>query len=71
MKITLIQADLYWENVERNRNHLYHLIKEFATGSDIVLLPEFNRITFTVHCFPGNKAQFDYRGGFHEGSSSN
>ncbi len=48
MKITIIQADLYWENVERNRNHLYHLIKEFATGSDIVLLPEMFTTGFTM-----------------------
>ena len=40
LKITIIQADLRWEDPQSNRDHFDQLLKEVPTGADLVLLPE-------------------------------
>ena len=49
MKITLIQADIKWENVDWNRNHIHNLIKRLPSDSDMVLLPELFTTGFTMN----------------------
>ena len=46
MKITLIQPDIRWENIEWNLSNLYDLINK--SDSDIILLPELFTTGFTM-----------------------
>lgn len=48
MRITLIQSNIRWENIQWNQDHLSVLIREFATDSDLVLLPEMFTTGFTM-----------------------
>ena len=44
LKLTLIQADLYWEQRDKNLEQLGEKIKRIGTDTDLILLPE----TFTT-----------------------
>ena len=46
--ITLIQADLRWEDPDGNREHFNQLLKEVPSGTDLVLLPETFNTGFPV-----------------------
>lgn len=48
LNVTLIQADLLWENPEGNREHFDLLMKEVSSGTDLVLLPETFNTGFPV-----------------------
>ena len=46
--ISLIQADLRWEDPDGNRTHFDQLLKEVPSGTDLVLLPETFNTGFPV-----------------------
>ncbi|MBP5797538.1 MAG: nitrilase family protein [Bacteroidales bacterium] len=48
LRISLIQADLRWEDPDGNRTHFDQLLKEVPTGADLVLLPETFNTGFPV-----------------------
>ena len=48
LKITIIQADLRWEDPQSNRDHFDQLLKEVPSGTDLVLLPETFNTGFPV-----------------------
>lgn len=49
LNITLIQADLRWEDPDGNRTHFDQLLKEVPSGTDLVLLPETFNTGFPVN----------------------
>ena len=48
LNITLIQANLLWEDPEGNRAHFDQLMTEVQPGTDLVLLPETFNTAFPV-----------------------
>ncbi len=48
LKLTLVQADLSWENRQANLTHLDHLIDNTARETDIILLPEMFSTGFSM-----------------------
>lgn len=48
LQITIIQADLRWEDPQGNREHCNHLLTEVPTDTDLVLLPETFNTGFPV-----------------------
>ena len=49
LSITLVQCHLYWENPDKNRNHLDSLMSK-AREADIFILPELFSTAFSVTC---------------------
>ena len=49
LSITLVQCHLYWENPDKNRNHLDSLISD-GIETDIFILPELFSTAFSVTC---------------------
>jgi predicted amidohydrolase len=49
LSITLLQADLHWEDPEANRRELGMLIASAAENSDLILLPETFTTGFTMN----------------------
>lgn len=49
MKVALIQAELFWENPETNRNHFAEMIKSIAEPVDLIVLPEMFTTGFTMN----------------------
>jgi omega-amidase len=52
LNIALVQTHLFWEQPEKNRNHISELIRGIDSGVDLILLPEMFTTGFTMH--PGN-----------------
>ena len=48
LNITLIQADLLWEDPQGNREHFDQLMEEVPSGADLILLPETFNTGFPV-----------------------
>lgn len=48
LKISLIQADIIWENVDANLSHFSDLLGRVDTDTDIVVLPEMFSTGFTM-----------------------
>lgn len=48
LKVTTIQADLYWENAAANLEHLATLIQQINEPTDVVVLPEMFTTGFTM-----------------------
>ena len=48
LKITLIQADLKWEDKVHNLNHLSSLINSISEPTDIIVLPEMFTTAFSM-----------------------
>jgi len=51
--VTLVQANIFWENPEANLNHFETLIRSFKKPADAILLPEMFSTGFTM-----NSSQF-------------
>ncbi|MBI1305595.1 MAG: amidohydrolase [Bacteroidetes bacterium] len=48
LKISLIQTQLYWEDVPANLHHFHSMIQECPAESDLILLPEMFNTGFTM-----------------------
>ena len=49
MKIALIQSDLYWEDVSKNRNALESKINQIDSEVNLIVLPEMFSTGFTMN----------------------
>jgi|TARA_B110000495_G_C22975388_1_gene572819 predicted amidohydrolase len=49
LKITLIQSDLYWENIEANLAHFEEKIWDISGETDLIILPEMFSTGFTTN----------------------
>ena len=47
LKISLIQSNLFWEDVDKNLSHFKGLISEIS-NTDIILLPETFNTSFSI-----------------------
>ncbi len=50
MKITLVQADIAWENKKANFSKYESLLKGLAGKTDVVVLPEMFNTGFSMNC---------------------
>ena len=48
LNISLIQSDIFWENIAKNLAHLTSLISEIEK-TDVILLPEMFNTAFCPH----------------------
>ena len=48
LKITLVQANLIWENADQNRRHFEGLLKNIS-NTDLILLPEMFSTGFSMN----------------------
>ena len=49
MKIALIQSDLYWEDVSKNRNNFESKINQIESEVNLIVLPEMFSTGFTMN----------------------
>lgn len=49
LSVTIIQADLYWENAELNREMFSKKINELSLSTDLVILPEMFTTGFSMN----------------------
>ena len=49
LKISLIQSDLYWENIEANLAHFEEKIWAISEETDLIILPEMFATGFTMN----------------------
>ena len=49
MKIALIQSDLYWENISKNRNNFDSKINQIDSEVNLIVLPEMFSTGFTMN----------------------
>ena len=49
MKIALIQSDLFWEDIAKNRNHFDEKINSIPDKIDLIVLPEMFSTGFTMN----------------------
>ncbi len=49
LKVTLIQANLSWENPEQNRKNFDKIISEIKENTDLIVLPEMFSTGFTMN----------------------
>lgn len=49
LKISLIQSDLYWENIEANLAHFEEKILAISEETDLIVLPEMFSTGFTMN----------------------
>ncbi len=48
LRITIVQADLYWENKEKNLNYFQQIIDPLAGKTDLIILPEMFTTGFSM-----------------------
>lgn len=48
LRVTLIQADLKWEDIDHNLLHFSHKIKLVANNTDLIILPEMFSTGFSM-----------------------
>jgi omega-amidase len=64
MKVSLVQATLFWEDPESNLSHLEKLIGSEKTGTDLIVLPEMFTTGFTMqpekHAAPHHGVWLDW-----------
>ncbi len=48
LKVTIVQTEIFWQNVEENLNHIESLIKQKTLSTDLILLPEMFNTGFTM-----------------------
>jgi predicted amidohydrolase len=48
IKIALVQADLYWEDIQKNLQKFDRLLQGITTDTEIIILPEMFATAFTV-----------------------
>lgn len=49
IKVTIIQSELYWEDIDRNLGNFEHKINNISESPDIIVLPEMFNTGFTMH----------------------
>lgn len=49
LKISIIQSDIYWENVDMNLSRFSELMKKMDDDTDVVILPEMFSTGFTMN----------------------
>lgn len=49
LKISVLQCDLAWEDVEMNRGKIGRMLKQLPSGTDVVFLPEMFSTGFTMN----------------------
>jgi predicted amidohydrolase len=49
LRVTAIQANLFWQDVDCNLNHLKNLISPLSGSTDIIVLPEMFSTGFTMN----------------------
>jgi predicted amidohydrolase len=49
LRITIVQSNLHWENVEGNLNMFNNLLAGLAGNTDIIILPEMFTTGFTIN----------------------
>ena len=49
LKVTLIQANLFWEERQKNLDHFSHLLDMVGDQSDLILLPEMFNTGFSIN----------------------
>jgi len=49
LKISLIQTDIVWENIDANISHFSDMLSRVDNDTDIVVLPEMFSTGFTMH----------------------
>ncbi|WP_456313514.1 amidohydrolase [Pseudomonas shirazensis] len=49
MKVALIQSNLYWEDIAKNRNNFESKIKQIDSEIDLIVLPEMFSTGFTMN----------------------
>ena len=52
LKVTIIQAELIWENPEENRIHFSKLIGNITVETNLIVLPEMFTTGFTMNAAP-------------------
>ena len=51
LRISLVQADIFWEDKERNLEYYGNLLKKLSAGSDLAVLPEMFSTGFSPQAF--------------------
>jgi len=49
MKVALVQSNLYWEDIAKNRNNFESKIKQIDSEIDLIVLPEMFSTGFTMN----------------------
>jgi omega-amidase len=49
LKVSMIQADIVWENIEENLAHYDNLLRKIDTDTDILILPEMFATGFSMN----------------------
>ena len=49
LRVTLVQTELYWEDVKRNLNHFTEKLESVQNESDLIVLPEMFTTGFTMN----------------------
>jgi len=49
LKITFVQTDLFWENIEQNIEHFNKQILEISEPTDVIVLPEMFSTAFSMN----------------------
>ena len=48
LRISIVQSDLVWENIDANLEHHYNLIKDLKGKTDLIVLPEMFTTGFSL-----------------------
>ena len=49
LRVTLIQTELFWEDVQKNLSHFTNKISTLSSATDLILLPEMFTTGFTMN----------------------
>jgi omega-amidase len=49
LNVTLIQTNLFWEEIRKNLDHFDHLISRIGEQTDLILLPEMFNTGFSIN----------------------
>ena len=49
LKVTLVQANLFWEDIPKNLDHFDHLLGQIIEQTDLILLPEMFNTGFSIN----------------------
>ena len=49
LKVALIQAQIFWENLDANLSHFHEIIFSIQNPIDVIILPEMFTTGFTMH----------------------
>ncbi len=48
LRVTLVQTDIIWQNINENLNHIESLLKQKTLSTDLIILPEMFNTGFTM-----------------------